>query len=109
MNAYKIKVEIGVALVVCLIGVFFLFQAMTITQSQETIGPRTMPLFLAIMLILGGIYLGVRAYLGKVGEVNREYGFLESNIKRIFAVVGCGVFFLAIFLGFGYFLSLIHI
>ena len=45
---YKIKVEYGVSAVVLLVGVFFIFQAFTIETSREAVGPRTMPLWLAI-------------------------------------------------------------
>ena len=52
---HKIKVEYGVSAVVLLVGVFFIFQAFTIETSRESVGPRTMPLILAITLVLGGL------------------------------------------------------
>ena len=111
---YKIKIEYGVGAVVLLIGVFFIFQAFTIDTSRESIGPRTLPMTLAVTLVISGLYLCLRAYLGKVGDIKEGYGFLESDIKRIFMVVACGVLFVFTFWGFGYFcavivLSLIHI
>ena len=45
---YKIKVEYGVSAIVLLIGAFFIFQAFTIETSREAVGPRTMPLYLAV-------------------------------------------------------------
>ena len=45
---YKIKVEYGVSVAVLLVGLFFIFQAFTIDTSREAIGPRTMPLILAV-------------------------------------------------------------
>lgn len=104
---YKIKVEYGVAAVVLLVGLFFIYQAFTIGTSRETVGPRTLPLFLAISLSLGGAWLALRAFRGKVGEIQEGYGFLESDSKRIFLVVACGVLFIATFWGFGYFLAII--
>ncbi|MEM0978161.1 MAG: tripartite tricarboxylate transporter TctB family protein [Pseudomonadota bacterium] len=104
---YKAKVELGVALVIILIGIFFIFQASTIATSREAVGPRTMPMFLAISLVIGGIWVGVRALLGKAGDVKAGYGFQESNIARIFAVIGCGAFFVFIFWGFGYFVAIL--
>ena len=104
---YKIKVEYGVSAAVLLIGLFFVFQAFTIETSRETIGPRTMPLILAVSLTIGGIWLAVRAYTGRAGDLKEGYGFLESDIKRIFMVIGCGAIFVALFWAFGYFTALI--
>ena len=104
---YKIKVEYGVSAAVLLIGIFFIFQAFSIETSRESIGPRTMPLMLAVSLTLGGIWLAVRAFTGRAGDLKDGYGFLESDVKRIFLVVGCGALFVALFWGFGYFTALI--
>ena len=104
---YKIKVEYGVAAVVLLIGVFFIFQAFTITTSREAVGPRTLPLILAISLVLGGLWLGIRALTGRAGDLKEGYGFLESDVSRIFMVVACGALFVFLFWGFGYFTALI--
>lgn len=104
---YKIKVEYGVSAAVLVIGLFFVFQAFTIETSRESIGPRTMPLILAVSLTLGGIWLAVRAFTGRAGDLKEGYGFLESDIKRIFLVVGCGALFVFLFWGFGYFTALI--
>jgi hypothetical protein len=104
---YKIKVEYGVSAVVLLVGVFFVFQAFTIETSREAVGPRTMPLILAISLCLGGIWLAIRAFTGRTGELSEGYGFLESDLARISMVVGCGVLFIFMFWGFGYFAALI--
>jgi len=57
--------------------------------------------------LLGGIWLALRAYRGKTGELKDGYGFLESDVKRIFLVVACGVLFVVTFWGFGYFLAVI--
>ncbi|MEM6303930.1 MAG: tripartite tricarboxylate transporter TctB family protein [Pseudomonadota bacterium] len=102
---HKIKVEYGVSLVVFLTGIFFLFQAFTIETSREAVGPRTMPLGLAIALMLGGAYLGFRAVMDKAGELKEGYGFLETDVGRIFQVVGCGAFFVVLFWAFGYFVA----
>lgn len=104
---YKIKVEYGVSAVVLLIGVFFIFQAFTIETSREAVGPRTMPLTLAISLVLGGLWLAIRAFTGRAGDLKDGYGFLESDIRRIVMVVGCGAFFVLMFWGFGYLTAVI--
>ncbi len=105
--SYKTKLEYAVAAVVLLVGVFFIFQAFTIDTSRESVGPRTLPMILAVSLVLGGVYLGLRAMLGKVGELKEGYGFLESDVGRIALVVACGVLFIITFWGFGYFLAVI--
>jgi len=104
---YKIKVEYGVSATVLLVGIFFIFQAFTIETSRESVGPRTLPMILAISLVLGGLWLGLRAMLGKTGDMTEGYGFLESDTKRIFLVVACGALFVTVFWGFGYFLAVI--
>ena len=104
---YKIKVEYGVSAVVLLIGFFFIFQAFTIETSREAVGPRTMPLTLAISLVLGGLWLAIRAFTGRAGDLKDGYGFLESDTRRIVMVVGCGAFFVLMFWGFGYLTAVI--
>ena len=106
-ESYKIKVEYGVSTVVLLIGAFFIFQAFTIETSSEAVGPRTMPLSLAIFLVIGGLWLALRAYLGKAGDLKEGYGFLESDIKRIFLVFASGALFVFIFWAFGYVAAII--
>jgi len=104
---YKIKVEYGVSAVVFLIGVWFVFQAFTIETSKESVGPRTLPLIIAVALLLGGVWLALRAYTGKAGDLKEGYGFLESDVQRIFSVIGCGALFVALFWAFGYFTALV--
>jgi len=104
---YKTKVEYGVSAVVLLVGIFFIFQAFTIETSRESVGPRTLPMILALSLVIGGLWLALRAFLGKTGDLKDGYGFRESNLKRILMVVGCGVVFVLMFWGFGYFSAII--
>ena len=98
---YKIKVEYGVAAVVLLIGVFFIFQAFTIETSREAVGPRTMPMILAVSLVIGGLWLAFRAATGRAGDLKEGYGFLESDVRRIVMVVCCGALFVFLFWAFG--------
>ena len=106
-EAYKIKVEYCVAAVVALIGFFFIYQAFTISVSREAVGPRTMPMFLAVALIVGGVWLALRAFLGKAGDLREGYGFLETDVARIFEVIGSGIVFVFLFWAFGYFMAII--
>ena len=103
---YKTKVEFGVSAVVLLIGVFFIFQASTIDTTREIVGPRTLPMALAVSMVLGGAWLALRAVLNKTGELKDGYGFLESDVPRILMVVGCGGLFVFIFFALGYFTAL---
>ena len=104
---HKVKVEYGVSAIVLLIGVFFIFLASTIETSREAVGPRTVPMFLAVALVISGIWLALRAFLGQAGDLKEGYGFLESDVARILQVVGCGIVFLILFWGFGYFVAII--
>lgn len=103
---YKIKVEYGIAIVIVLIGMFFIYQATTIQVSKEAVGPRTMPMFLAVSLVIGGLWIAVRTFLGKTPPIKEGYGFLESNVSRIALVVACGILFIFVFWATGYFLAL---
>ena len=104
---YKRKLELGVGVVVMAIGAFFVTQALTIGASKEIVGPRTMPMALAVSMILGGAWLTLRALRGQVGLIKPGYGFLESDLKRISLVIACGVAFLVSFWAFGYFIAII--
>ena len=104
---YKTRLEYGVSAIITLIGLFFVYQASTIGISKEAVGPRTMPMALAVSLVLGGLWLTIRAFRGKVGELKAGYGFLESNLKRIMLVVTAGTLFVFTFWLVGYFVALI--
>jgi len=104
---HKIKVEYGVSAVVLLVGLFFVFQAFTIETSREAVGPRTMPMLIAVALVLSGLWLGVRAFLGRAGDIKEGYGFLDSDARRIFMVIACGAFFVLLFWAFGYFTAVL--
>jgi len=72
---YVIKLEIGIAIVLALIGAFFI----------------------AISLVAGGLLVAIFALVkhgpGTPDEVDMSssYGFRESNVPLIFAVIGCGI------------------
>ena len=92
-----VLLSLSVAAVVLAIGIFFVFQAFTIDTSREAVGPRTMPLIIAVALVISGLWLAVRAYTGKAGDLKEGYGFLESDITRIFLIVACGALFVVLF------------
>lgn len=101
---YKEKLELGVAAVVALIGVFFVVQASFIRPAlNDPIGPKVLPMTIAIALVVGGALIAIRALTHAAGPMHDGYGFLESNVRRIAAVIGCGVVYVVLFWGIGYF------
>jgi len=113
-RSYVFKIELGVAVVVALIGCFFIYQASMIRPAlNDPIGPRVLPMFLAITLVFGAALIAVTAFLSirKPGGADDEipmtqsYGFLQSNVPLIFAVIGCGIVYVASFWAFGYFVA----
>jgi len=109
---YVIKLEIAVAIVLALIGAFFIYLASSIPQAlNDPIGPKVLPMFLAISLVAGGALVAILALVkhgpGTPDEVDMKssYGFRESNVPLIFAVIGCGIVYLISFWAFGYFVA----
>ena len=100
---YKIKVEYGVSAIVLLIGAFFIFQAFTIETSREAVGPPAADL--AVALVLGGLWLAIRA--SPAGRDRRKDTGSRERCEAHRMVVGCGVLFVFMFWGFGYFAAII--
>ena len=62
---YKAKLELYVAACVFLVGVFFLYQASKIGPAlHDVVGPRALPLTLAVLLLVGSVSILARALLG---------------------------------------------
>ena len=103
---YKAKLELYVAACIFLIGIFFLYQASKIGPAlHDVVGPRALPLTLAVLLLVGSLSILARALLGYEGKIQEEYGFQTSDIKRIFAVIASGAVYVVTFWAFGYFVS----
>ena len=103
---YKKKLELYVAAVVFLIGIFFTYQASQIRPFvNDVVGPRALPLTLSALLIIGASSILVRALLGHVGKIQEGYGFQDSNVKRIISVIISGAIYVACFWAFGYFVA----
>lgn len=110
---YVTKLELGVAAVLVLVGVFFIYQASFIRPvPNDPIGPKVLPMFLSISLVLGGVMIALGALFkrqpetaGSEIELPSGYGFRESNIGLIFAVIGCGICYVVTFWAFGYFVA----
>ncbi len=111
-NRYVTKLELGVAAVLVLIGAFFIFQASFIRPVPgDPIGPKVLPMFLAIAILCGGVLIALHTLFRKGRHSDEDvelasgYGFKESNIGLIFAVIGCGICYVVTFWAFGYFVA----
>lgn len=127
--SYRGKVDLGVAAGVILIGLFFLWQALIISMglADDVVGPRAVPIFLAATLIALGVLIGIFALFERKragadapqalpeGETaasleakqaaEEDFGFLDSDLKRVFAVIGLGFVYIALFYALGYLLA----
>lgn len=116
---YRTKIEFGVTGVVFLIAGFFALLAWDINpDSDEAIGPRFAPMFIAVaMLVLGGLIslMAIRENVNGNAQADHaddfippeayeedDFGFRDSDIRRVFAVIGCGIAYIAFFFAFGY-------
>ena len=113
---YRTKIDLGVSAVTILIGLFFAYQVTQIeTLSENDIGPAFFPSILAFTMIGLGLLVGISALMynatvkrvtGEVEEGDEEkFGFRDSDIVRIVAVVAMGFVYITLFYGFGYFIS----
>ncbi len=111
---YRTKIDFGVTLVVVLVGGFFAVLAMDIDPaSDEIVGPRFAPLFLSVAMIALGILVsliawkrgGARALAGDADIPEEEFGFRNSDVRRVAAVIGCGFAYIILFILAGYLLA----
>jgi hypothetical protein len=110
---YRTKVELGVTVACLVIGGFLTYEALQIpAEHEELIGSRTVPLFIAVLIMALGVLISVvTMFEEKNGEdedeipAEDEYGFADSDVIRVFQVIGCGVAYIAMFWAFGYLIS----
>ena len=113
--SYRTKIELGVTAVVVVIGLFFAILAWDINPKSHEIGPRVVPMFIATTMILLGALISFIALKfnsienGNASDddvfVEDDYGFADSNITRVFTVIGCGIIYIILFIAFGYFMA----
>ncbi|MRG74071.1 hypothetical protein GH722_20110 [Alphaproteobacteria bacterium HT1-32] len=116
---YRTRIDLGVAAVTLLTGSFFLYQAMGIEPGYGgSVRPMMLPIFIAVtMMVLGGL-VGLTALMNNAGlpslkdeaveladASGDQFGFRDSNLRRIAAVVGTGIAYLILFHALGYFLA----
>ena len=118
---YRTKIEFGVTVAVFIIGGFFAILAWDINPSaDDAVGPRAVPLFIAITMLVLGALISVSAsrendlsnQTADDGDLipaeayeEDDFGFRDADIKRVFAVIACGFAYIALFYAFGYMLS----
>jgi hypothetical protein len=113
--SYRTKIELGVTAVVIVTGLFFAILAWDINPKSHEIGPRAVPMFIAItMILLGALISFVALRLNSIENgngsdddvyVEDNYGFADANITRVFTVIGCGIIYIILFIAFGYFVA----
>ena len=113
--SYRTKIELGVTAVVVVVGLFFAILAWDINPKSHEIGPRAVPMFIAVtMILLGALISFVALRFNSIENgngsdddvyVEDDYGFADSNITRVFTVIGCGIVYIILFIGFGYFVA----
>ncbi|MEL6800508.1 MAG: tripartite tricarboxylate transporter TctB family protein [Pseudomonadota bacterium] len=102
---YRTRIDIGVAVVVIAIGIVFGIEALRINPaSHEAVGPRSVPVFLALLMIVLGAGIGLSALANRTVETadTDDFGFRDSDLKRVFAVIGAGIVYTAAFWAVGY-------
>ncbi|MCK0167213.1 tripartite tricarboxylate transporter TctB family protein [Jannaschia sp. S6380] len=106
--SYRSRIDLGVACVVVLIGLVLGAEALRIDpKSYEAVGPRAVPLFLACAMVMGGLLVGASAWRVRrtraPAETDADYGFRDSDLARVAAVIGVGLVYLIAFWALGYF------
>ncbi len=119
---YRTKIEFGVTAAIFVIAGFFAILAWDIDpSSDEAIGPRFVPMFIAVTMLVLGALISVNAMRNNDNrsapaspggemipiEVYEEddFGFRDADVRRVFWVIGCGILYIALFAALGYFLS----
>ena len=101
----RTQIDIGVAVACIAIGAVFALEAWRIDpRSSEAIGPRFVPLVLAGIMIVGGALVGGLAWLrdGSAAPPSGDFGFRDSDIRRITMVVAAGALYTFAFWAIGY-------
>lgn len=116
---YRAKVDIWVAIASIVTGLFFTFLVSQIdTFSDDTVGPRFFPYALSFIIIGIGLLIGISAGMNRqtrkldssgesLANENEQpdensFGFRDSDIHRMLAVVAVGLVYIGLFYAFGY-------
>lgn len=102
---YSNRIDLGVSAVVILVGAVFALEAWRIDPaSYEAVGPRAVPLFLALVMVAMGAVIGGCALAGRSGAEASDpaFGFRDSDVARVVAVIASGAAYVAAFWAAGY-------
>ena len=103
--ATRTRVELGAAAAVAGIGAIFAIEAMGIDpRSYEQVGPRAVPVTLALAMIALAAVIAIGALRGNAQAAPPEpgYGFADSDIARVAGVIGAGAALTIAFWAAGY-------
>ncbi|MFO6464287.1 tripartite tricarboxylate transporter TctB family protein [Jannaschia sp. KMU-145] len=106
----RTRIDLGVAATVIAIGAVFAFEAWRIDPaSYEAVGPRAVPLFLAVAMIVLGASIGLGAWwrVGHGTPPEPGFGFADSDLRRVAAVIGAGAVYTFAFWAMGYMMATI--
>ena len=116
--SYRSKIDLGVAAGTIAIGALFAFEAAAIPDgSGFGVGPRVVPEALAWIMIGLGLLIGGGALMRRKPngdadapiadslhpEPDEDFGFADSDLKRVAIVIGVGFFYIWLIHAFGYF------
>lgn len=101
--SHRKRIDLGVALVVIALGLGLGLEAWRIDPSSyEAVGPRAVPLFLCAAMVLLGALVGVGALTGGGADDDPSFGFRDSDLPRVAAVIGAGAVYAFVFWAAGY-------
>ena len=76
---YRTKIDLGVAAVTIVIGAFFTYQVSLVESiAEDAIGPRMIPYFLSIAMMVLGLIIGILPGLGPPIAIGRWRSALWS-------------------------------
>ncbi|MDX8352454.1 tripartite tricarboxylate transporter TctB family protein [Cognatiyoonia sp. IB215182] len=108
---YRSRIDLGVAATVMTVGAVFAVEAWRIDPaSYEAIGPRAVPVFLACLMMGLGALIGVSAFGSRQQTEQLEpadFGFRNSDVSRVLAVIGAGAVTTFVFWAAGYLVAMI--
>ena len=105
---YRGRIELGVAAVTVAVGLLFVGLASTINPSAfDPIGPRALPLFLALATVALGVLIGVLGFRDRTDDaaLAPDYGFRSSDLAQVAQVIGAGAVYVALFFAVGYMIA----
>lgn len=108
---YRSRIDLGVAIVVFVIGLIFALEAWRINPASfEAVGPRFVPVFLACLMMGLGVLVGLSAIMSKdqgATDDIADFGFRDSDLAKVLGVIGAGAITALLFWALGYLVAMI--